>query len=262
MSFSLQDAVRRAEIVAYYQPQIDLQTGEIVGVEALSRWRHPTLGLLTPESFIADAEEDGTIHEIGAFMLDDGCRCAAEWHRDGYDIEVAVNVSAAQLTSDAFFQRVTDNLANLALGPHSITVEITESRAIVDPADAAERLRVLRRAGVDVSIDDFGTGHSSLAQLRDVPFTELKVDRGFVKGARTNAIIRPILEGSVEFASRLGMQSVAEGVETVDDWFLLREIGCDIAQGYFIGRPAPAESLRPWLAAWQERLERVEQLVS
>ena len=246
MSFTLQEAVRRSEIVAYYQPQIDLQTGEIVGVEALSRWRHPTLGLLTPESFIADAEEDGTIHEIGAFMLDDGCRCAAEWRREGYDIEVAVNVSAAQLTSDAFFRRVTDNLASLALGPHSITVEITESRAIIDPVDAAERLRVLRSAGVDVSIDDFGTGHSSIEQMLGLPASEVKIDKSIVH-ARSEG--RPsIMRDLVELAHANGLRVVAEGIETAEHLVESRDLGCDRAQGFLLGRPAPEAEITQMLA--------------
>jgi EAL domain-containing protein (putative c-di-GMP-specific phosphodiesterase class I) len=246
MSFNLQHAVRRSEIVAYYQPQIDLGSGHIVGVEALSRWRHPTLGLLTPESFIPDAEENGTIIEIGAFMLDDGCRCAAAWRDDGYDVEVAVNVSAAQLARSEFFERVTANLRALELGPHSITVEITETRAIADPVDAATRLSGLRSHGVDVSIDDFGTGHSSIEQMLGLPATEVKIDKSIVHGSPedSDAIMREL----VDIAHANGLRVVAEGIETADHLLRAREMGCDRAQGFLLGRPAPEAEITQMLA--------------
>ncbi len=245
MVFRLQDAVRNDEIVAYYQPQIDLQTGQIVGVEALSRWRHPTLGLLTPESFIADAEENGMIHEIGAFMLDDGCRCAADWQRDGYDIEVAVNVSASQLADRAFFRHLADNLATMGLRARSITVEITESRAIADPEDAAARLGVLREIGVDVSIDDFGTGHSSLEQLLRLPATEVKIDKSLVHGEQPDS--EKIMRDLVELAHQRGLRVVAEGIETVEHLERAREVGCDRAQGFLLGRPSPENEISQML---------------
>ena len=244
--FRLQDAVRNSEIVAYYQPQIDLLSGEIVGVEALSRWRHPTLGLLSPESFIADAEESGMIHEIGAFMLDDGCRYAADWQRDGYDIEVAVNVSASQLDSDAFFDRLTHNVAALSLRAQSITVEITESRAIADRADAAARLRVLRELGVDVSIDDFGTGHSSMEQLLGLPASEVKIDKSLLHGNLDDS--ETIMRDLVELAHSRGLRVVAEGIETAEHLELARDMGCDRAQGYLLGRPSPASEITQMLA--------------
>ena len=246
MVFRLQDAVRNSEIVAYYQPQIDLQSGEIVGVEALSRWRHPTLGLLSPESFIADAEESGAIHEIGAFMLDDGCRCAADWQRDGYDVEVAVNVSASQLGSDAFFDRLADNVSSMFLRPQSITVEITESREIVDRVDAAARLGILRSIGVDVSIDDFGTGHSSLEQLLGLPASEVKIDKSLLHGALEDS--ETIMRDLVELAHARGLRVVAEGIETVEHLELAREMGCDRAQGYLLGRPSPESEITQMLA--------------
>ncbi|MBK4348269.1 EAL domain-containing protein [Lacisediminihabitans changchengi] len=246
MSFELQDAVRRSEIVAYYQPQIDLETGEIVGVEALSRWRHPTLGLLTPESFIPDAEANGTINDIGGFMLDDGCRCAAAWRRDGYDVEVAINVSAVQLASDEFFDRVTANLAALSLGPQSITVEITESRAIADPADAAIRLAALRARGVDVSIDDFGTGHSSIEQMLGLPANEVKIDKSIVHRRTDDG--DTVMRDLIEIAHEHGLRVVAEGIETVDHLLRARDMGCDRAQGFFLGRPAPETEITQMLA--------------
>ena len=243
--FRLQDAVRNSEIVAYYQPQLDLGSGEIVGVEALSRWRHPTLGLLSPESFIADAEESGAIHDIGAFMLDDGCRCAADWQSAGYDIGVAVNVSAAQLTTDAFFEHLAERLATLSLRPRSITVEITESRAIADPVDAATRLGVLRGIGVDVSIDDFGIGHSSIEQVLRLPATEVKIDKSLLHGVQhgSDAIMREL----VELAHGRGLRVVAEGIETDEHLARAREVGCDRAQGYLLGRPSPEDEITQML---------------
>jgi EAL domain-containing protein (putative c-di-GMP-specific phosphodiesterase class I) len=157
------------------------------------------------------------------------------------------------LTSRDFSDFLVRQTALERVDPRSVVVEVTESRLMQDLRATLEVLTRLRLKGFRLSIDDFGTGHSSLAQLRDLPFTELKVDRGFVRGARDNQIIRPILEGSVGIARRLGLQSVAEGVETEEDWHLLRELGCDLAQGYCIGRPMPSQELQDWLDSWRSR---------
>jgi EAL domain-containing protein (putative c-di-GMP-specific phosphodiesterase class I) len=161
------------------------------------------------------------------------------------------------LRSPGFAGRVSAWMRETAASPADLTLEITESRLMSPSPAPLENLVRLRMQGFGLSIDGFGTGHSSLAQLRDVPFTELKIDRGFVHGARENLLIRPMLEGSVSIAQRLGLQTVAEGVETEDDWAFLREIGCDVAQGYFIGRPMPADQLQDWLADWETRRQRL-----
>lgn len=250
-------AMRRAKIecpwVLHFQPKVNLRSGALVGVEALVRWNHPELGLLYPDQFISAAEEFGTIDALTEWVLRAALTQLAHWHRRSLRIHMAINVSMDNLRAPDFATRVGELVRATCCAPQDITLEITESRLMAQISVPLETLARLRMQRFGLSIDDFGTGHSSLAQLRDVPFTELKVDRGFVMGARHNQIIRPILEGSIGIAKRLGLQAVAEGVETQDDWQLLREIDCDLAQGWYIGKPMPAELIPSWLERWHSR---------
>jgi EAL domain-containing protein (putative c-di-GMP-specific phosphodiesterase class I)/ActR/RegA family two-component response regulator len=241
------------EWVLHFQPKVHLLTGALTGVEALVRWNHPERGLLFPDSFIATAEECGAIDALTDRVLQGAIEQLARWSAEGLKLQIAVNVSMDNLRAPGFARHVGALARDAGVSPQDVTLEITESRAMSPSPAPLESLVRLRLQRFKLSIDDFGTGHSSLAQLRDVPFTELKVDRGFVHGALRNQIIRPMLEGSIGIAKRLGMVSVAEGVETEEDWRLLREIDCDIAQGYFIGRPMPAERLMAWNLEWQGR---------
>jgi EAL domain-containing protein (putative c-di-GMP-specific phosphodiesterase class I) len=179
------------------------------------------------------------------------------WHASKLHIQMAINISMDNLRGPGFAQRVATFMRNSCASAQDVTLELTESRLMAPGSVPLESLVRLRMQRFGLSIDDFGTGHSSLAQLRDVPFTELKIDRGFVSGARHNQLIRPILEGSVGIAKRLRMRCVAEGVETEDDWHLLREIGCDHAQGYFVGRPMPSDAMIEWHDSWQSRRTRL-----
>jgi EAL domain-containing protein (putative c-di-GMP-specific phosphodiesterase class I) len=255
----LHAAQRARQWQLHYQPKVDLRTGLLSGVEALVRWNHPVHGLVFPDSFISVAEECGLIDALTDWVLAEALAQLTRWHGQGLRIQVAVNVSMDNLRAPGFARRVGELVRNSSVAPQDVTLEITESRLMSETSAPLESLVRLRLQRFGLSIDDFGTGHSSLAQLRDVPFTELKVDRGFVQGARHNQIIRPMLEGSIGIAKRMGMLSVAEGVETEDDWQLLREIGCDLAQGYFIGRPMPSEALPQWLEVWDERRARLVQ---
>jgi EAL domain-containing protein (putative c-di-GMP-specific phosphodiesterase class I)/CheY-like chemotaxis protein len=251
-------AAREQQWVLHYQPKVDLKTGSLAGVEALIRWKHPEYGIVMPDHFIGIAEDNDLIDTLTDWVLREAIGQLAIWRDGGLPpVRMAINVSVKNLHAPDFVHHLGSIVRDADVSTSDVTLEVTESRLMSPSPLPLETLVRLRLQRFKLSIDDFGTGHSSLAQLRDVPFTELKVDRGFVKGARTNSIIRPILEGSVGFAKRLGMQSVAEGVETAEDWFLLREIECDFAQGYFIGRPGPAESLQGWLAAWEERREQL-----
>ncbi|MCU1413325.1 MAG: hypothetical protein JWN80_665 [Microbacteriaceae bacterium] len=240
-------AVERREIVAYFQPQIDLATRTIASVEALSRWNHPTLGTLTADAYIPLAESNGLIHEIGDFMLDEGCRCASKWINLGIDVEVAVNVSAAQLTTSDFFERLLRNLNRLTLPANRMIVEITESLAIADHRDAARRLEFVRNAGVAVSIDDYGSGYSSLDQLLRLPATELKMDRSLVQ--RTGAGSDEQLEATIDLAHDMGLRVVAEGIETDAQLDRVRDLGCDRAQGYLTGVAVPEHDIEQLLLA-------------
>jgi EAL domain-containing protein (putative c-di-GMP-specific phosphodiesterase class I)/ActR/RegA family two-component response regulator len=251
-SFTATD-LRSANWVLQYQPKVDLRTGALAGVEALVRWDHPQHGLLFPDTFIGAAEDCGAIDGLTDWVLRESMQQMVHWLGEGLRVNMAVNVSMENLRSPGFAERVGDLVRSIPVSPQEVTLEITESRLMSPSPTPLESLVRLRLKRFGLSIDDFGTGHSSLAQLRDVPFTELKIDRSFVQGARNNQIIRPILEGSVGLARRLGMQSVAEGVETEDDWRLLREIGCDLAQGYFIGRPMFSSRMQEWVEDWQAR---------
>ena len=249
----VQVAAREGQWILHYQPKVNLANGALAGVEALIRWEHPLHGLVYPDSFIRTVEDCGGVDAMTTWVLQETLRQLAVWHAQHLHIRVAINVSMENLRDPDFARRVGTLVRESSASPQDLTFELTESRLMSPSPTPLESLVRLRLQRFGLSIDDFGTGHSSLVQLRDVPFTELKVDRSFVQGARHNQIIRPILEGSIGLARRLGMQSVAEGVETEDDWHLLREIGCDLAQGYFIGRPMASEDLPRWLDAWQER---------
>lgn len=249
----LRRAIANAELVNYYQPKVELVSGNVAGVETLVRWRHPRDGLVFPDQFIPIAEEHGLIDELTRSVLSSALRQARVWQDKNLHLHVAVNISMDNLSNLDF----PDLLARKALKEgsalSSLMLEVTESRLMKNPTAPLDILTRLRLKHIGLSIDDFGTGHSSLAQLRDIPFNELKVDRGFVHGAWRDASLRTIFEASVGMARQLGMQTVAEGVEDQDDWDFLRAAGCDLAQGYFIAKPMPADDLAPWVTDWEAR---------
>jgi EAL domain-containing protein (putative c-di-GMP-specific phosphodiesterase class I) len=249
-------ATAEQQWVIHYQPQVSLRTGAVVGIEALLRWDHPVHGLVYPDQFIALAEGYGVISDITDWVVHNALAERARWFATSVPVCVAVNLSLECFQVQNFWRRLDALVQESNTSPQDVTIEVTESRIAAFGPIALENLIRLRMKGYTLSIDDFGTGHSSLAQLRDVPFTELKIDRGFVSGARHSQIIRPILEGSLAIAARLGMISVAEGVETADDWRLLRELHCDCAQGYFIAQPMSGDKLVDWLSTWEQRFRR------
>ncbi|MEO8056699.1 MAG: EAL domain-containing protein [Burkholderiales bacterium] len=240
----------------HYQPKVDLTTGAFVGTEALIRWNHPIHDLIYPDRFIGPAEELGAIDALTDWVLREAVQQLSRWHTGKLRIQMAVNVSVENLRSPSFVHRLSALVRGSCVSPQDLTLELTESRLMSPGPTPLESLVRLRLQRFGLSIDDFGTGHSSLAQLRDVPFTELKIDRGFVQGARDNRLIRPILEGSISIAKRMGLRSVAEGVETEDDWRLLRELGCEHAQGYFIGRPMPSKDIPAWHEDWKLKVRQ------
>jgi EAL domain-containing protein (putative c-di-GMP-specific phosphodiesterase class I) len=237
----LAGAVLRHEIIAYYQPQIDVGTGRVVAVESLSRWLHPLLGMQTPMVFIPLAEEFGLIDEVGDFMVDEACQLAADFRERGLHIEVAVNVSAIQLASPQFFTHLEEQISHLGLPPGSINLEITESRIIANRPQVAKRLGQMREHGVGVSIDDFGVGYSQVEQVLALPANELKIDRMIVQDeTATNGVL---LATIVRLVSDRGLRTVAEGVETEEQLQRVRDLHCDRAQGFLIGMPMPKEEL-------------------
>lgn len=236
-------AVARGEIVTLFQPQVDALTRRIVGVEALARWDHPELGRIAPDVFIALAEENQLIGEIGGFMIDEGCRCAAIWKALGHDIDVAVNVSAAQLVDLDFLDRVEDSLARNGLSPESLVIEITESLPVVDVPEVNARLVQLRDLGLGISVDDFGTGYSSIAQLLVLPATELKLDQSLMQAS---AVM--LVRDAVAMAHKKGLRVVAEGVETEAQFDFARDLSCDRVQGFLFSRPASEADIGVLLA--------------
>lgn len=252
-SQQLRQAIISGHLVNYYQPKVDLRSGALVGVETLVRWQHPNDGLIYPDQFIDIAENHGLIDDLTRTILVNALRQGAAWHADKLAIQVAVNISMDNLGELDFPDMVQHEADAAGLPLANLILEVTESRLMKDPLAALDNLTRLRLKRVGLSIDDFGTGHSSLAQLRDIPFTEFKIDRGFVHGASSNPSLQVILEASFAMAHQLDIRVVAEGVENVDDWHLLRAFGCDVAQGYLIGKAMPAEDLGAWMHEWEGR---------
>lgn len=251
----LSSAITNHELVNYYQPKVSVATGEVIGVETLVRWHHPTDGLISPDRFISIAEENHLINELTAFVLTGALTQAKIWHQNGLMLRVAINVSMDNLASLDFQDLVVNLVTEAGLSPQRIVLEVTESQVMgADTRVPLEILTRLRLKRFHLSIDDFGTGHSSLAQLRDIPFDELKIDQGFVHRAGTDGTLRAIYDASLSMAKQLGMETVAEGVEDQNDWELLRQTGCDLAQGNFISKPLQAADFPAWVEEWQNRV--------
>lgn len=241
----LAGAIERHEVVARYQPQIDLATGEFVGVESLARWTHAQLGTVPPTMFIAIAEESGLIHRLGRLMLEDALHTVSDWHARGIPLDMSVNVSANQLSDPEFFDRLDSGLAALDLPPETLTIEITESQPILEMPSVSERLDRLRSGGLGIAIDDYGTGHSSLEQLDRLPATELKIDHTLVQDQSDEAV--NLMTTVIELSHFRGIRVVAEGVETAAQLDRVRNFGCDRAQGFFFGRPLPKAELEAFV---------------
>ncbi|MGX6566045.1 EAL domain-containing response regulator [Cupriavidus necator] len=249
----LREALAEGEIVSYYQPKVDLATGTIVGVEALARWQHPHGGVLPASQFIGAIEAHGQVGELTALMLEDALRQARDWCEGGLDLAVSVNLSAANVCA-LDLPDVIEGIAERAGVPLSrLALELTESQLMAKPAQSLEVLTRLRLKGITLSIDDFGTGHSSLAKLRDIPFDELKLHGSFVRGAAGDSTSRTIIEATAGMARELGLRTVAESVEDRADWEYVKASGIDVAQGYYISRPMPAQELTTWIAGWQSQ---------
>ncbi len=249
----LSTAITEGQLFNAYQPKVDLRSGKLVGVESLVRWQHPSDGVVYPDQFVGVAEQHGLIGRLTESVLRNALKDRAAWASELGDVHVAVNVSMDNLTEPSFADHVFERLQAAHAPPGSVTLEVTESRFAGNPLAALDILARLRLRRVSVSIDDFGTGFSSLAQLRDLPFDELKIDRSFVHGASSSDANRAIVEASIGIARKIGLRVVAEGIEDLVDWRLLAELGCDYAQGYFIGRPMPAAELARWLPDWSRR---------
>jgi diguanylate cyclase (GGDEF)-like protein/PAS domain S-box-containing protein len=251
--FELEAALRlalvRNELVLHFQPKVDVAIGDILGLEALVRWHHPVRGLVPPGEFIPLAEERGLIVPLGRWVLQATCRQIRDWRRAGLDSPpVAVNLSARQFADDDLVEHIETAMARHGVTPADLELELTESVLMADPERANEVLGRLHRMGLRISIDDFGTGYSSLSYLKRFPARTVKIDRSFISGLPGDGDDTAITQAVIAMAHSLGMAVVAEGVETSEQLAVLRKLGCDEAQGYLLGRPAPAADVAARLA--------------
>lgn len=230
----------------FFQPKVELETRRVCGAEALMRWRHPERGILSPDLFIGVAEQNGLIDRMTWVVLEKSMAQVRNWIAGGIDIPASVNFSQASLADTRLSNKVYDVLSRHGLRPEYLIVEVTETLAMTELAHSLETLSRMRIKGFGLSIDDFGTGHSSLQQLSRVPYTELKIDRVFVHGAAAQPHLAAVVESSVSIARKLGLKSVGEGIETEEDWVFLRQIGCDIGQGYYIAKPMEGDRMIEW----------------
>ena len=246
----LRRALERSELLLHYQPKIDARDGRVRGVEALVRWQHPQRGLVSPAVFVPIAERFGLINRLGAWVIDEACRQMQQWSAAGLDLRVAVNLSRHQLRDAALVPHIETALQRHGIAPQRLLCEVTESVAMDDLAATQRSFDGLARLGVFLSIDDFGTGHSSLACLRTLPARQLKIDRSFVRDLESSEAARSIVDAVVYLAHRLKLDVVAEGVETPGQQDVLVQLGCDGLQGFLIARPMPPQALFAWV---QER---------
>jgi diguanylate cyclase len=249
----LRKAIELNQFELHYQPKIDAHSGQVTAVEALLRWNHATRGVVSPDLFIPLAESMGLIGAIGDWVFERACRQIREWETQGVRMRVAVNLSAQQLLQPGLVGRIEHILQRCGVAPELLTCEVTETAAMGDARQAQRALVRLGRLGVKVSIDDFGTGHSSLAYLRQLPATELKIDRSFVADLETSKDARSIVEAVVRLAHALELRVVAEGVETKGQRNILQALGCDEFQGYLFARPLPAASMLAWIRAERDQ---------
>jgi len=238
MERRLRGAAARGELLLHYQPQVRVPDRRIAGYEALMRWMSPEVGMVSPGAFIPLAEETGLVVEMGRWALEEACRQARQWELAGLPARVGVNVSTLQLADSNFVAHVEHALRTTGLTPRLLELEITESAVIENLQASVERMETLRRLGVEFALDDFGTGSSSLAYLKDLPVDRIKIDRSFLRELEGSSA--PLLASIIAMAHRLGLPVIVEGVETVEQWAALEQMGADEVQGYLTGRPVAA----------------------
>jgi diguanylate cyclase (GGDEF)-like protein len=243
LTAELREALDSGRLLVHYQPQVDLATHTARGVEALLRWDHPERGLLTAGAFIAQAEHTGLSQEIRGLVLESSLRQWQEWRGLGINLELAVNLSTVDVLDVSLPDEIAELLERYGVPPWNLILELTERTVIADDRRTGQILDLISRIGVRIAIDDFGTGYSSLASLRRLPVHQIKLDRTFVEGVPGDAVDEAIVRSTVRIAHAIGATVVAEGVETHDQLERVTALGCDIGQGYLIGRPAPADEL-------------------
>jgi EAL domain-containing protein (putative c-di-GMP-specific phosphodiesterase class I)/FixJ family two-component response regulator len=242
--------LRAGQIEPFFQPKVDLASGAVVGAEALARWRNPERGIVPPGAFVGALEAAGELDALTWVILERSAAAAAKWQAEGLRVSVSVNLSLTSLSDPTLADRISDAVRRQGLETRTMILEITESAAMTDVGRSLENLARLRVKGFGLSIDDYGTGYSSMQQLARIPFTELKLDQSFVTNCATHAQHRAIIESCLDMARRLKLKTVAEGVETHADWTLLRDLGCAMGQGYFIAEPMSLADFPRWARQW------------
>jgi len=245
----LRRAVEHDELRLYFQPKIELRTGRVAGAEVLLRWQHPTRGLLSPLDFIPFAEQTGFIRWLTRWTLDHSIAQAAQWQRAGMALNLAVNISSEDIGDARFDSRVAALLSRHQLPPSLLTLELTETGFIEDPARAVQMLDAIAALGVGLSIDDFGTGYSSLSHLARMPVDEMKIDRSFLQSLESDPEFATVVRSAIDMGHGLGLKVVAEGIETQAAADTVREFGCDIAQGFFYAKPMPLQAFAAWMTS-------------
>jgi EAL domain-containing protein (putative c-di-GMP-specific phosphodiesterase class I) len=253
MLSQLDEAIDRGEVWVAYQPKLELGTKQISGAEALARWTHPEKGPIAASEFVAAAEQHNRIGKLTDFVLEQAVAAAAAINVRGLEFEIAVNLSARLLTDKGFTLRLAALLARHSLPAKYLTLELTETAALTGSGEGLDMITRIRDLGVNISIDDYGTGLSTLEYLKKIPATEIKIDQSFVKGIADNRSDRLMVQSTIGLAHSLGRKVVAEGVEHRETLDLLVEMGCDIAQGFAIGRPMSLDSLTRRIASDRKR---------
>ncbi|WP_367848001.1 EAL domain-containing protein [Rhodoferax sp. WC2427] len=251
----LRHAVEHNELRLFLQPKIELSTGNVIAAEALVRWQHPVRGLVPPDSFIPFAEQTGFVRQLTLWMFDEAARQWAALQLADQPLRISVNLSTRDLLDPDFPARLDVLLAKHSVAPEGFCLEITESAIMDDPLRAEGTLKRLSERGFRLSIDDFGTGYSSLAYLKRLPVDELKIDKSFVMGMERDPDDAKIVRSTIDLAHNMGLSVVAEGVENIEIWHLLREQHCDEAQGYYMSKPLPVDAFKTWRARWAERAD-------
>jgi diguanylate cyclase (GGDEF)-like protein len=252
LEMDLREAIEQDQFFLAYQPTFDLSEMSPTGVEALIRWKHPERGIVQPDAFIPLLEETGMIVEVGGWVLREACHQGAEWHRMGYPVNVAVNVSGRQLDTDGLISDIEGALADSGLAASGLTIEITETTLMRNAEETARRLAAIKDLGVRIAIDDFGTGYSSLAHLQRFPVDALKIDRSFIAGMRHNKEGETLIHTLVQLGKALSIETLAEGIEEPHELSLLKDEACDSGQGFLFARPLDADAAEEFLRTCAE----------
>jgi EAL domain-containing protein (putative c-di-GMP-specific phosphodiesterase class I)/CheY-like chemotaxis protein len=248
----IRDGITAGQFEPFFQPKVELATGKVKAVEAFVRWRHPQHGLVTPTAFIPVLEASGHMEDLTWVVVERSIAACRTWHDKGLMLSVSINLSATSLAEPGLAEKILKHIAQHGIEPQHLTIEITELMAMTDVPVCLENLARLRMKGFGLSIDDYGTAHSNVQQLLRIPFLDLKIDRSFVAGASQNKQMHIALSSCLELARKLRRNSVAVGVETREDWDLLRDLGCTYAQGYYIAKPMERDAIPGWIEEWSQ----------